>query len=125
MFDQAIVALVEDLDQRGLAERVLVVVMGEFGREPRVSSLPNLRPGRDHWGAAMSVLMAGGGLRGGQVIGAADNRGSSPTASPYRAECVLAHAYRHLGIDPAQTSPDFTGRPRNLLEIRGLIRELA
>jgi hypothetical protein len=48
-----------------------------------------------------------------------------PIASPYRAECVLAHAYRHLGSDPAQTFPDFTGRPRHLLEIRGVIRELA
>ena len=125
MFDQGVAALVEDLQQRGLSERVLVVIMGEFGREPRVTSLPNLTPGREHWGNSMSALLAGGGLRGGQVVGATDSRGGFPIESPYRTECVLAHAYRHLGIDPAQTFPDFSGRPRNLLDVRGVIRELA
>lgn len=125
MYDQAMAALIEDLDDRGLAERVLVVAMGEFGREPRITAINGLPPGRDHWGNVMSVALAGGGLRGGVVVGASDSRGGVPTETPYRTECVLAHMYRHLGIDPATTFPDFTGRPRYLLEIRDPIRELA
>lgn len=124
MFDQAAAALIDDLHDRGLAERVLVVVMGEFGREPKITTINGLPPGRDHWGNLMSVALAGGGLRGGQVIGASDANGSRPIESPYRAECVLGHIYRHLGIDPSLTFPDFRGRPRHLLEIREPIREL-
>ncbi len=70
------------------------------------------------------ILRLRGGLGGGQVVGATDSRGGAPIESPYRTECVLVHAYRHLGIDPAQTFPDFSGRPRNLLEVHGVIREL-
>ncbi|MBY0526916.1 MAG: DUF1501 domain-containing protein [Gemmataceae bacterium] len=124
-FDRALAALVEDLHDRGLDKKVLVVAMGEFGRTPQISSLPNHPPGRDHWGDAMSVLMAGGGLRGGQVVGATDGKGGRPTQSPYRLECVLAHMYRHMGIDPALTFNDHTGRPRHLLEIRDPISQLA
>jgi hypothetical protein len=123
-FDRGMAALVEDLAARGLDRRVLVVVMGEFGREPRITSLPKLTPGRDHWGDVMSVLLAGGGLTGGQVIGASDTKGARPAQSPHRLEKVLAVMYRHLGIDPALTFPDHTGRPRNLLEIREPIEEL-
>jgi len=123
-FDRAVAALVEDLHDRGLAERVLVVAMGEFGRTPRISSLNNSAPGRDHWGDAMSVLLAGGGLPGGQVVGATDAQGGRPTQHPYRLECVLAAMYRHLGIDPALTFNDHTGRPRHLLEIRDAITQL-
>ena len=115
-FDRALAALVEDLHERGLDRRVLTVVLGEFGRTPKISSLPNNLPGRDHWGNAMSVVMAGGGLRGGQVVGATDSNGSRPIQSPYRVECVLAHVYRYLGIDPAMTFDDHAGRPRHLLE---------
>lgn len=125
MFDQATAALIDDLHDRGLAKRVLVVVMGEFGREPKITAINGLPPGRDHWGNAMSVALAGGGLKGGQVIGATDANGGRPIETPYRAECVLAHVYRHLGIDPSLTFPDFRGRPRHLLEIREPIRELA
>lgn len=114
-FDRALSALVTDLHERGLAERVLVVVMGEFGRTPKISALNNQGPGRDHWGDAMSVLLAGGGLAGG-VIGATDAKGALPTAGPIRLERVLGHVYRHLGIDPTQTVNDLTGRPRHLLE---------
>ena len=124
-FDQAVTALVEDLHERGLAERVLVVAMGEFGRTPRISTINGLPPGRDHWGDVSSVLMAGGGRRGGQIVGASDQHGAFPTAAPYRMECVLAHMYRHLGIDPETTFPDFSGRPRSLLEIRDRITELS
>lgn len=124
-FDRALSALITDLHERGLAERVLVVVMGEFGRTPKISSINGLPPGRDHWGNAMSVLLAGGGLPGGQVIGATDSRGAEPVQGRYRVERVLAHVYRHLGIDSAQTFNDFNGRPRHLLEIREPIPQLA
>jgi uncharacterized protein (DUF1501 family) len=118
VFDRGVAALVEDLYARGLEKRVLVVVMGEFGRAPKVSTINNLPPGRDHWGDVMSVLLAGGGFAGGQVIGASDSKGALPVKAPCRLEQVLATMYRHLGIDPAQTVKDHSGRPRHLLEIR-------
>jgi uncharacterized protein (DUF1501 family) len=124
-FDRGVAALVADLHARGLDKRVLVVAMGEFGREPKVTKINNLPPGCDHWGQAMSVLLAGGGLRGGQVIGATDGRGAVPTRGAYRAECVLALMYRHLGIDPSRTVLDQSSRPHALLPIHDVIRELA
>jgi hypothetical protein len=119
-YDQAVAALVEDLHNRGLDRQVLVVAMGEFGRTPRV----NANAGRDHWGQVMSVLISGGGLRMGQAIGSSDSNGAVPNSSPYRPENVLAMVYRHLGIDAAHTILDPTGRPRYILEERGLIEEL-
>jgi hypothetical protein len=123
-FDRALAALVSDLFDRGLAERVLVVVMGEFGRTPQISAINNLPPGRDHWGDVMSVLLAGGGFDGGRAVGSSDRKGAVPTSSLYRLECVLALMYRHLGIDPAVTFTDPSGRPRSLLDIRDRIKEL-
>jgi len=120
MYDQAAAALVTDLYERGLDRDVLVVAMGEFGRTPRV----NGRAGRDHWGALMSVMLSGGGLRVGQVIGTSSSKGEEPTESPYRPENVLAMLYRHLGIDTTTTFNDFTGRPQHILGRRGLIEEL-
>ncbi|MCZ6795509.1 MAG: DUF1501 domain-containing protein [Planctomycetota bacterium] len=119
-YDRGVAALVRDIHERGLDRDVLVVAMGEFGRTPRI----NRNAGRDHWGALMSVLLAGGGLRVGQVIGASDRNGAVPADAPYRPENILAVAYRHLGIDPERTLPDFSGRPRYLLEERRLIAEL-
>jgi hypothetical protein len=119
-YDQGVAALVNDLYQRGLDGDVLVVAMGEFGRTPRV----NRNAGRDHWGALMSVLLAGGGLRTGQVVGRSNSKGETPEDRPYRPESVLAMIYRHMKIDPGQTFPDFSGRPRYLLERRELISEL-
>jgi hypothetical protein len=124
-FDRGVAALVEDLYTRGLEKRVLVVCMGEFGRTPKISTINNLPPGRDHWGDAMSVLLAGGGFRGGRVIGATDAKGAVPKESPCRLEQVLALMYRHLGIDPAHTFDDASGRPRSLLDIREPIPGLA
>ncbi|MND02247.1 hypothetical protein D3C83_215550 [compost metagenome] len=69
-------------------------------------------------------MLAGGGLSGGLVVGATDPTGGVPTASPYRLECVLAHVYRHLGIDPELSFADYNGRPRYLLEVRDPIVEL-
>ena len=119
-YDQGAAALIADLYERGLDHDVLVVAMGEFGRTPRVNS----KAGRDHWGAVMSVMLAGGGMRMGQVIGASNSKGEVPVEAPYRPENVLATVYRHLNIDPATTLPDYSGRPRHLLERRDLIQEL-
>lgn len=118
-YDQGLAALVDDLYDRGLNENVLVVAMGEFGRTPRYNHMA----GRDHWGAVMSVLLAGGGLQPG-IVGASNRKGEVPVEAPYRPENVLAMIYRHLGIDPQMTFNDFSGRPRYLLEERRLISEL-
>ncbi|MES1213484.1 MAG: DUF1501 domain-containing protein [Singulisphaera sp.] len=119
MYDAAVGALVRDLFKRGLDRDVLLVAMGEFGRTPRV----NRNAGRDHWGSAMSVLLAGGGLKTG-IVGATNSKGEIPVESPYGPENVLAMIYRHLGIDPGQTFVDLAGRPRYVLEERRLIGEL-
>ena len=119
-YDFAISALIEDLRKRGMQNQVLVIAMGEFGRTPRI----NVNAGRDHWPAVNSVLISGGGYRMGQVIGATDDKASKVTAAPYRPQNVLAMVYRHLGIDPAMTFADYTGRPRYVLEEREPIVEL-
>ena len=119
-YDQAVAALIEDLHQRGLQRKVMVVCMGEFGRTPKV----NRNAGRDHWGRVMSVVLAGGNIRTGQVIGSSDKHGAVPATLPYRPENVLAVLYRHLGIDPTATYTDRSGRPRYILERRDLITEL-
>lgn len=119
-YDRAVAALVRDLYDTGLYEKVMVVAMGEFGRTPRV----NRNAGRDHWGRVMSVVMSGGDLKVGQVVGSSDSKGAEPREQPYRPEHVLATLYRHLGIDPQATFLDNAGRPRYVLERRELISEL-
>jgi hypothetical protein len=125
-FDQSVAALIDDVFARGLDERILIVVMGEFGRTPKLRvGPPDNSIGRDHWPDAYSVLMSGGGLRMGQVIGATDSRGEYPIDSPTSPQDVLATVYRHLGIDVEQTFTDHTGRPIPILAdgqpIRGLV----
>lgn len=93
-FDQAYSALLEDLHQRGLLSTTLVVAMGEFGRTPKL----NPRGGRDHWPGVWSVLFAGGGIRGGQVVGSSDRLGGEPRDRPATAAEVAATVYRALGI---------------------------
>ena len=119
-YDQGLAALISDLHERGLNRDVLVVAMGEFGRTPRI----NKTAGRDHWGRLMSVLMAGGNLRMGQIIGSSNAKGEVPKDNPYRPENVIATMYQHLGISPGTTITDPTGRPRYLLENRRVIKEL-
>jgi uncharacterized protein (DUF1501 family) len=119
-FDQGVAALVTDLEERGLAEQVMIVAMGEFGRTPRV----NKNAGRDHWGRVMSVMLAGGTINKGVVVGASDSNGGAPADAPYRPENILAVLYQHLGIDPSATFQDNSGRPRYILERRELIKEL-
>jgi hypothetical protein len=125
--DRALYALVTDLAERGLTEDVAVVVCGEMGRAPRVG-IPNAgsqasATGRDHWPTGFALL-AGGGLRTGQVVGATDRRGERATSRPYRVQNLLATMYRVLGIDPAQTFLDHLGRPQYLLDDREAIAEL-
>jgi uncharacterized protein (DUF1501 family) len=93
-FDWACSALLEDLHQRGLLDSTLVIAAGEFGRTPRL----NAHGGRDHWPGVWSVLVAGGGVRGGQVIGESDKYASEPTRQPVRAEDVAATVYHAFGI---------------------------
>jgi hypothetical protein len=126
--DRAVGSLVRDLDERGMLDHVLVVVMGEFGRTPKLNTtgVPGQTglPGRDHWGQVMSVMMAGGGLRMGQVVGASNANGEYPAASPYRPEDVLATMYRVLGVNPKAEFPDLQGRPLPILPEGAPIAEL-
>lgn len=112
-FDQGLSALIEDLHTRGLADDVSVVAWGEFGRTPRI----NKDAGRDHWPAVGGGLLAGGGMRTGQVIGATDRLGGEIAERPVHFADVLATLYRNIGIDPAAvTLPDLSGRPQYLVE---------
>jgi hypothetical protein len=120
-FDQALAALIEDLVQRGLYEKTLVVAMGEFGRTPRM----NPRAGRDHWGKAFSVLMGCGSMRMGQVIGSTNARGEYPLDRAVSPQDVTATVFHHLGIDAAQVVfHDAQNRPLPLVESGKPIREL-
>ncbi len=123
IYDQAVTALVEDLTQRGLTRRVLLVVTGEFGRTPRLS-YSNGRPGRDHWPSAMSMLLCGGGMRTGQVIGSTNSRGEQPKDRPLSPNDLWATVYRHLGIDPSLSFLDHSGRPMPILPFGDPIAEL-
>lgn len=121
--DQALSALIEDIFARSLDRRVLVVVVGEFGRTPRLSQNAN-GVGRDHWPQAYTALVSGGGLRMGQVIGATNGKAEYPIDRPYSPQDLLATVYRHLGIDPRQSFPDLAGRPIPILYSGEPIREL-
>jgi len=118
--DQMITALVTDLVDRGLDKKVLLVVWGEFGRTPRV----NKTGGRDHWGALMSILVAGGGLKVGQIIGRSNSKGEVPAERPIHPTDVLATIYRHLDIDLAAETITNAGRPIPLLPRGRPIEEL-
>jgi len=112
LLDQGVSALIEDLKQRGLDKDVSVVVWGEFGRSPTI----NKDGGRDHWPRASCALLAGGGMKVGQVIGATDRLGGEPSERPVPFGDVFATLYQNLGIDVAKvTLPDLTGRPQFLV----------
>ncbi len=112
MLDQGVSALVEDLHGRGLDKDVSVVVWGEFGRTPKI----NKDGGRDHWPQVCGALLAGGGMRTGQVIGATNRLGEHATERPVRFEEVHATLYRNLGIDHHATIKDFDGRPQFIVD---------
>jgi len=112
LLDQGVSALIEDLHQRGLDKDVSVVVWGEFGRTPTI----NKDAGRDHWPRANCALLAGGGMRTGQVIGATDRLGGEPNERPVTFAEVFATLYHNLGIDVNKvTVPDLSGRPQFLV----------
>jgi uncharacterized protein (DUF1501 family) len=113
--DQALAALIEDIYDRSLDQKILVVVVGEFGRTPRLSSNAN-GTGRDHWPSAYSALISGGGLKMGRVVGATNSKAEYPTESPCTPQDLLATIYRHMGIDIRQKHLDFSGRPNSILE---------
>jgi hypothetical protein len=120
-FDRALAALLDDLIQRGLYERTLVVAMGEFGRTPRM----NPEGGRDHWGDTFSVLMGCGSMKMGQVIGRSNARGQYPIDRPISPQDVTSTVFHHLGIDAAAVSfADSQGRGVRLVENGQPIREL-
>ena len=112
--DQSLATLIDDIHTRDLDRRIMVVVMGEFGRTPRLS-VNNSGTGRNHWPQAYSVLFAGGGLRTGQVVGATNSKAEYPAERPYTPKDVLATIYRHLGIDWTETFTDLSGRPIHIL----------
>lgn len=121
VMDQNICALVKDLADHGLSDDVLVVVLGEFGRTPKIGSP---YPGREHWADAGCVLFAGGGLRMGQVIGETDRHGERSTTGAVTFQNVMSTIYHVLGVNPSSTLNDFSGRPQYLLDDPRPIREL-
>jgi len=118
--DMALSSLIIDLKERGLLDRVLVQVFGEFGRTPNI----NTTAGRDHWGNVFTALFAGGGLRHGQVIGSSDAKGAVPQDRPLGPTDLLATMYRFLGISTDLSPTDFSGRPIPLLPSGEPIREM-
>jgi len=124
IFDRALTALIEDIHQRGLTKRILVAVLGEFGRTPKVSIASNGRPGREHHPGAMSILVSGGSWQMGQVIGSTDAQGARPKDRPLQPTDFLASVYQFLGIDPRHEFPDFSGRPLSILPDGQPIAEL-
>jgi uncharacterized protein (DUF1501 family) len=124
-FDGAIAALIEDLEARGLLATTLVVALGEFGRTPKISTLAGqTKPGRDHWSSAMSILFAGAGTPGGQVVGATDRNGHAAIERILSPENFVSTVYRKLGIDPGKIYHTPNGRPVHLVSDPTPIAEL-
>lgn len=130
IFDKVIAALIQDLYQRGLDKKVLLVVTGEFGRTPRISSSVGtqtglMQPGRDHWPGAMSVLVSGGGLKMGKVVGATNTKGEYPVDTPLTPNDLWATMLKHLGINQNTNFIDHQGRPMPLLPYGAPITDLS
>ena len=121
VLDMSIAALVNDLKDRGLSDDVLVVVLGEFGRTPKITPLG---PGREHWADAGCALFYGGGLTMGQVIGETDSRAERSVNGKITFQNVMSTIYHVLGVNLDIKLPDFNGRPQHLLDDRTQIREL-
>jgi uncharacterized protein (DUF1501 family) len=125
--DRALSALLDDLDASGLLSSTLVIVAGEFGRTPRIFNVaPNIYklPGRDHWAPCQSILLAGGGVRGGTVIGSSDRNGAYPTSDPQTPENFAATIYQALGIPKGANWYDASNRPYHVYQaepIKGLM----
>lgn len=114
--DRCVSALIDDLDARGLLETTMIVMAGEFGRTPRISHLPQhyALPGRDHWGAVQTVFFAGGGVRGGTVLGSSDRHGGYPATAPQTPENMAATIYETLGIPRTHMWRDQAQRPHHV-----------
>lgn len=115
-FDRGLAALIDDLDERGLLDTTLVVAAGEFGRTPTI----NAQAGRDHWPDCYSLLLAGGGIRGGQVYGSSDRTGAYPETDPVTPADLAATIYSRFGLAPHQEIHDPTGRPWRIADGRPL-----
>jgi hypothetical protein len=131
MVDSAVSTLFDDLDDRGLLEKTLVVLCGEFSRTPRMNDggnggapMSKGTPGRDHWGNSMFCLLGGGGVKGGQVVGSTDRLGSRPQSRPLVPANIHATIYHVLGIDPKLHLLDLSGRPVPVLDDPTSISEL-
>lgn len=125
VLDHSIAALLEDLHERGLDRRVLFIFCGEFGRTPKIQHQDaSGRPGRDHWSRAMSVFLAGGGLKMGQVIGATSKKAEEPTDRIMNSNCLLATIYHRFQINPTHSLPDRLARPIPILPTGDPITEL-
>jgi len=124
-FEAVVATLIDDLDQRGMLDTTLVLVLGEFGRTPQISTLSDGgTPGRDHWSNAMSVLVAGCGTPRGQVVGATDRRGYAAVERIYAPENFVATVYTKLGINPDKILYAGNGRPTHLVSDPRPIAEL-
>ncbi len=129
VYDQAVSALIEDVYARGLDKQTLIVVTGEFGRTPKLSQSIGtaskvMQPGRDHWASAMSMIVAGGNMRTGQIIGATNSKGEYPVERPLTPNDLWATVYQHLGIDYTQNFLDHQGRPMPILPFGEPIDEI-
>lgn len=128
-FDRAVAALIEDIYQRGLDRKVMLIVAGEFGRTPRITVQKGtksgaMQPGRDHWPGAMSVLVSGGGAQMGQIIGSTTDKGEYPKDNRLDPNDLLATVYRFMGIDQAHAFLNRSGRPMPILPYGRPIAEL-
>jgi uncharacterized protein (DUF1501 family) len=121
LLDQGLAALVGDLHDRGLDRDVSVIVWGEFGRSPKI----NANAGRDHWPGVTFAMLAGGGMKTGQVIGATNHYAEEAISRPVHFQDIFATLYHNLGIDLSQTTiPDLNGRPQYLADVQQPVREL-
>jgi uncharacterized protein (DUF1501 family) len=119
-FDPAMASLFRDLHERGMLEKTLVLVTGEFGRTPRI----NKNAGRDHWGPSFTVALGGGGIHGGRVVGASDERAERPIDVPYGPEDLAATMFHLMGIDPKEEFLTPEGRPIAVVNGGRVMREL-
>ncbi len=129
--DMAVSGLLTDLKERGLLDQVMVMVCGEFGRTPKMNNggnggpaLSKGTPGRDHWGNALSVMMAGGGIKGGTIVGATNKRGERPAERPVRPGDIHHTIFHQLGIDPDIAFTNHAGRPIPAIDHGAVIEEL-
>ncbi len=118
--DRGIANLIQDLHDRGMQDDVVTVMWGEFGRTPKI----NMNAGRDHWSPVMGAMVAGGGLKMGQMVGTTTAKGERPKDSPYTVPQVMSTLYRAIGIDPSMTFPNGAGRPMYVLDEREPVKEL-